>query len=158
MSSSIEDLDRDLRAFFALGMDAPCDDASFNGLALRVFAFQFEALAAYRAYCQRRGALPARLRHWSEVPAVPVQAFKDVRLACDDGTPPARVFRTSGTTDAGHPGEHYMSQAGLQLYDASLVAMFRAFVLPDVAARARASSPWSSGRPRPRPPTPRSST
>ena len=99
------DLDRDLSELFAQGLAAPCDDATFGALALRVFAAQFEALAPYRAFCQRRGALPQRLRHWSEIPAVPAQAFRDVPLwSDDDGTPPARVFRTSGTT-SGRPGE-----------------------------------------------------
>ena len=89
------ELDRDLTAFFARGVGAPVDEAAFDRLALRVFAYQYEALAPYRAYCQRRGALPQRLRTWSEIPAVPVQAFKDARLLCDeDGVPPepARVF------------------------------------------------------------------
>jgi hypothetical protein len=113
------------------------DDAAFNALALRVFASQFEAQASYRAYCQRRGALPARIRHWTEIPAVPVQAFRDVRYAPDEGAAPARVFRTSGTTGT-RSGEHYMTPEGLALYEASLLASFRAFVLPDVAAGARA--------------------
>jgi hypothetical protein len=131
------DLDRDLGALFARGVAAPCDDAMFGALALRVFAAQYEALAPYRAWCQRRGALPQRLRHWSEIPAVPAQAFRDVRLWCDDdGTPPAAIFRTSGTT-TGHPGEHYMSAAGLALYDASLLPTFRAFVQPELAEGTR---------------------
>ena len=100
------DLDRDLRAWFAQGLAAPADDAAFSALALRAFAAQYEALESYRAYCQRRGALPTRLRHWSEIPAVPVQAFRDVRLfSDDDGPAPAVVFKTSGkrTICAGDP-------------------------------------------------------
>jgi hypothetical protein len=126
-----DELDRALLDLFAQGLDAPRDDAAFNALALAVFAYQYDALPAYHAYCQRRGALPQRLRHWTEIPAVPAQAFKDVRLWCDDdgATPPAAVFRTSGTTTAGRSGEHYMSAAGLALYDASLVPTFRACVL-----------------------------
>src|SRR5690349_9944810 len=105
------DLDRDLRAFCAQGLAAPADDATFSALALRVFAAQYDALAPYRAYCQRRNALPTRLRHWSEIPAVPVQAFRDVRLWSEDAAEPAAIFRTSGTTGARH-GEHYMSADG----------------------------------------------
>src|SRR5512140_688124 len=139
-SPAPDDLDSALADFFAQGLDAPRDDAAFNALALAVFAYQYEALPAYHAYCQRRGVLPQRLRHWTEIPAVPAQAFKDVRLWCDDDgrTPPAAVFRTSGTTAGDRPGEHYMSAAGLALYEASLVPAFRAFVLPELAtARAR---------------------
>jgi hypothetical protein len=131
----------DLRDAFAQGLAAPADDAAFSALALRAFAAQYEALEPYRAYCQRRGALPTRLRHWSEIPAVPVQAFRDVRLwSEDDGTAPAAIFRTSGTTTSGaRPGEHYMSAAGLARYEASLLPAFRAFVLPELAAGARSA-------------------
>ena len=135
------DLDRDLRAWFAQGLAAPLDDAAFSALALRAFAAQYDALEPYRAYCQRRGALPTRLRHWSEIPAVPVQAFRDVRLFSeDDGTAPAAVFRTSGTTTSGaRPGEHYMSAAGLARYEASLLPVFRGYVLPELGDGERSS-------------------
>jgi len=138
-SPAPEDLARALRAHFAQGMDAPAGDAEFNALALAVFAYQYDALPAYHEFCQRRGALPSRLRHWTEIPAVPAQAFKDVRLWCDDDgvTPPAAVFRTSGTTAEGRFGEHYMSASGLAHYDASLVPTFRAYVLPELGAGAR---------------------
>src|SRR5438552_3250917 len=101
-SPTADDLDRALLAHFAQGMDAALGDAEFDALALAVFAYQYDALPAYHAYCQRRGALPQRLRNWSEIPAVPAQAFKDLRLWCDDDgvTPPAAVFRTPGTTTA----------------------------------------------------------
>src|SRR5687767_10419561 len=134
MSSGVLDvLDRDLAAFFARDRDLPGADTGFNELALRVFAYQFEALAPYGAYCRHRGALPSRLRHWSEIPAVPTQAFRDVVLWCDgdgpgegDGRngrpgvdgPAARVFRTSGTTAGQRSGAHYMSPQALALYDA----------------------------------------
>lgn len=131
------ELDRDLAAFLASDFDAPPDEAAFDRLALRLFAHQYEALAPYRAYCQRRGALPQRMRHWSEIPAVPVQAFKDARLIGEEegAVPaPARVFRTSGTTtDGQRPGEHALSPAALALYHASLLPTFRAFVLPELA-------------------------
>jgi hypothetical protein len=68
-----------------------------------------------------------------------VQAFRDVRLfSDDDGPAPAVVFRTSGTTTSGaRPGEHYMSAAGLARYEASLLPVFRAFVLPELSGDQR---------------------
>ena len=142
---SPEELDRELAAFFARGVSTPgatspaaaSDETAFDSLALRLFAWQYEALPAYRLYCQRRGALPQRLRHWSEIPAVPVAAFRDARLLGEeDGSvpEPVRVFRTSGTTTGGaRAGEHAFSAAALALYHASLVPTFRAFVLPELA-------------------------
>ncbi|MEP7029283.1 MAG: hypothetical protein ABI960_11870, partial [Candidatus Eisenbacteria bacterium] len=134
------DLDRDLRAFFARGAVAHADDRGFDELALRVFAYQYESLAPYRAYCQKRGALPQRLRTWSEIPPVPAQAFRDVRLWCDEDDAPAAVFHTSGTSAGDRPGKHYMSATGLALYEASLVPTFRAFVLPELVAEGACSA------------------
>jgi Acyl-protein synthetase, LuxE len=120
------ELDRRIGDFIARGES---DDVSFDRLALDLFAYQFSANAAYRRYCERRGGTPADVRRWSDVPAIPASAFADLRLAC---FPPERAvltFVSSGTT-RGRPSRHELESAGL--YDASLLAHFRACVLPDV--------------------------
>jgi hypothetical protein len=120
-----------LLARIALGTGAPMDDAEFDALALAVFAHQYARNAPYRAYCDRRGATPETVRAWTEVPAVPTDAFKAAALVCG-GAEGATVFRTSGTTlGAEQRGAHYMPD--LALYDASLRAGFAAHLLPDGA-------------------------
>ena len=105
---------------------APMDFASW---ALRAFAHQFEHNAAYRAFCERRGVVPAEVASWRDVPPVPVAAFRHADLACG---PPEAVFRTSGTTSGGaEHGRHLVPR--LALYRASALAGFAAFVLPDAA-------------------------
>ena len=121
--------DRLLRRVRA-GTGAPLPDGEFGALALAVFAHQFARNTPYRLFCERRGATPATVRHWTEVPAVPTDAFKAAPLVCGDPADVRTVFRTSGTT-AGpeRRGEHWMPE--LALYDAALREGFAAHLLPE---------------------------
>ena len=103
------------------------DEAPFDALARAVFAFQFEANAPYRAFCERRGRTPDRVSRWQDVPALPTTAFKSIDLAC---APPEKVFRTSGTTRGDERrGRHLVPR--LELYRRGALAHFRRMVLPD---------------------------
>ncbi len=122
------DVLRHLRA----GAGAAPEPAAFAALALRAFAHQYARNAPYRAYCDRRGLTPASVRDWRDAPAVPTAAFREVPLVCGSAAAAQRVFRTSGTTrGAERRGAHHVRD--LALYDASLEAGFRHFVLPDGA-------------------------
>ena len=105
------------------------DDESFERLALELFAYQFAANPAYRRYCERRGGTPATVRRWIDVPAIPTAAFADMRLACFPPERTALTFVSSGTT-RGKRSRHELENAAL--YDASLLAHFRARIIPDV--------------------------
>jgi hypothetical protein len=109
--------------------DTPIDDAEFDTLARRVFSRNFHAVPAYAAYCRARGRTPDAVESWTDIPAVPTAAFKELTLLAD-GTSPERVFRTSGTT-RGRERRGAHPVADLELYRASLRATFAAFVLPD---------------------------
>jgi hypothetical protein len=112
------------------GTAAPLPDEEFGALALAVFAHQFARNTPYRRFCERRGASPATVGHWTEVPAVPTDAFKAAPLVCADPAGVRTVFRTSGTT-AGpeRRGEHWLPE--LALYDAALREGFAAHLLPE---------------------------
>lgn len=119
-----------LDAVFEMPFDATLDDAAFDALARRVFAFQFARNAPYAAWCRRRGRTPDTVRHWTDVPAVPTAAFKEVALVAGDAAAAEAVFRTSGTTaGAARRGTHHVLD--LSLYHRSLRAGFRAMLLPD---------------------------
>jgi hypothetical protein len=99
-------------------------DDAFNALALRLFAHQFQHNTAFQKFCQQRGRTPRTVKHWRDIPAVPINGFKDLTLSC---TPPEaceRVFMTSGTTRGDVKGRHYHPQ--LQVYDLSMTLNFRA--------------------------------
>lgn len=121
-----------ISALLARGADNPLSEAEFNDLALATFAYQFEHNQPYQRYCERRAGTPATVDNWTAIPAVPTQAFKETALVAGDSTQAEAVFKTSGTTrGAERRGAHYILD--LELYRQSLLAGFKAFVLPDRA-------------------------
>ncbi len=56
---------------------------SFERLALDVFRYQFEAVGAYRRYCEGRGVGPGSVHSVDDIPAVSNVAFKYADLAID---------------------------------------------------------------------------
>jgi hypothetical protein len=117
---------------FATPIDQSVDDADFDRMARRVFAWQYRHNAPYSAFCQRRGLTPATVEHWTEIPAVPTAAFREVALVAGPVHEAAAVFRTSGTTHGpARRGIHYIPD--LALYHAALIPNFAACVLPDGA-------------------------
>lgn len=121
----------ELRRLMARGADHTLDDAAFDDLARRVFAYNHSHVPAYAAYCRARGRGPSDVSDWTDIPAVPTAAFKEIALLADGATT-ERVFRTSGTSRGPERrGEHRV--ADLSLYRDSLRPTFEAFVLPDGA-------------------------
>ena len=127
----VEALDRDLLAVLHGGMEQTLDDAAFNALALRLFAYQYDANMPYHKYCQRRRQTPATVQHWRQIPAVPIGAFKELTLSCIPPEQAEAVWMSSGTTNLEKRSKHY--QARLAIYNASMLPNFAAHVLPDAA-------------------------
>lgn len=100
------------------------DPGTFERLALEAFGLQFEALDAYRRLCEHRGVTPAGIERWQDIPAVPVAAFKTMRLHL---APPREVFRSSGTT-GGQRSVHYHPFPNL--YRQVIDATFPEYCLP----------------------------
>jgi len=108
-------------------------EAEFDRHALELFALQFEHNAPYRRFCEARGARPDSLTHWSQIPAIPTSAFKELELSCLPPGERTRVFHSSGTT-AQQPSRHFHNAESLALYEASLWPWFEAQVLGSTAA------------------------
>jgi len=123
------DLDARVLAWIREGSWQP-DEARFEALALELFAFQFERCAPYARFCAGRGRTPAKVKTWREIPAVPAGAFKEVALRSFTPERTLHTFRTSGTATA-RRGELHLDR--LDLYEASLLASFERFLLPDLA-------------------------
>jgi acyl-CoA synthetase (AMP-forming)/AMP-acid ligase II len=121
-----------LAGLFVHPFDQPLADGEFNAIALRVFAYQYARNRPYAAFCDRRGRTPSTVSHWSDVPAVPTAAFKEVALVAGDAASAEAVFRTSGTTRGREKrGVHYVPD--MSLYHMSLIPNFAGCVLPDGA-------------------------
>src|SRR5262245_39947308 len=94
-------------------------DAEFNGMALVLFALQFQHNAAYRKFCEGRKVVPDSISHWTQLPAVPTAAFKELDLTCLPPEARTHVFHSSGTTEQ-RPSRHFHSAESLAIYEASL--------------------------------------
>ena len=99
-------------------------EADFNVLALRLFARQFLHNLAFQKFCQQRGRTPRTVKRWQDIPAVPINGFKDLTLSCVPTEQCARVFQTSGTTRGDVKGRHW--HPDLAVYDLSMTRNFRA--------------------------------
>ena len=99
-----------------------CSDEEFDGLALRLFAYQVANDEPYRRFCQQRGATPRNAKRWADIPAVPIDAFKELSLRSQPPSPADRVFMTSGTTRSEVKGRHH--HPTLAVYDSSMTRNF----------------------------------
>jgi hypothetical protein len=110
---------------------SPSSD-TFEDLALAAFAFQFERIAPYRRLCEGRGATPATVTDWRQVPPVPAAAFKTLELAAE---PAVETFRSSGTTAGEARSVHHHPFP--DLYRTVIDASFPPCCLPLAGATAR---------------------
>ena len=100
-------------------------EADFEALALQLFALQFEHNAPYRRLCEARGTPPDTVALWTDIPAAPTSAFKELGFSCLPAAERTAVFHSSGTTGQ-RPSRHYHSAGSLALYEASLLRWFEA--------------------------------
>jgi Acyl-protein synthetase, LuxE len=112
-------------AWAASKSDAGSGEVEFEALALELFALQFAHNAPYRRLCEARGTRPETVAHWTEIPAVPTSAFKELALSCLPAAERTVVFHSSGTTGQ-RPSRHFHNAMSLAVYEASLLRWFQA--------------------------------
>jgi anaerobic magnesium-protoporphyrin IX monomethyl ester cyclase len=129
LPDEVKELDAEILAFIHRGVEHQDADA-FNRLALEVFALQYRYLPLYRRYCERRGATPADISSWEEIPSLPTDCFKVAALTLlPEHT--VRTFMTSGTTRSEERGKVLYDEGGLKLMDATIEEAATAFLFPD---------------------------
>jgi hypothetical protein len=109
-------------------------DERFNSLASELFALQFAHNTAYRKLCDARYISPQSITHWSQIPAVPTAAFKELELTCLQVAERTAVFHSSGTTEQ-RSSRHFHSADSLAVYEASLWLWFAECVLADLKSQ-----------------------
>lgn len=115
MANNASVIEDEVMAFMQMNAS---DDAAFNAMALRLFKHQAQFNVPFQRFCQMRGKTPRTVTHWHDIPAVPINAFKDLDLTCTPTSQCSRVFMTSGTTRGDVKGRHY--HPSLRVYDASM--------------------------------------
>jgi len=96
---------------------------NFNELTLELFALQFKHNPAYRKICEARKLTPQVVEHWTQIPAVPTAAFKELELTSLAPGERTAVFHSSGTTEQ-KPSRHFHNAESLAVYEASLWTWF----------------------------------
>jgi len=106
----------------------------FGAWALELFAAQFARNPAYRTICEARRATPLTVSHWTQIPAAPTAAFKELELTSLSPAERTHVFHSSGTT-AQRPSRHFHNAESLTIYEASLETWFEAQATRDISNR-----------------------
>jgi hypothetical protein len=112
-------------------LNAAALEDGFNRLALELHAFQRQANPVYKSWCAACSPVGANVTHWSEIPALPIRAFKEQEVTCLEPELRKAVFQSSGTTGQ-ERSRHFHSDDSLALYEASLVPWFRKHLLPEL--------------------------
>jgi hypothetical protein len=98
-------------------------EEEFNTTVLRVFRFQAESNPVYREYITSLGVIAGNIRHFTRIPAMPVEFFRTRTIVSGKDTP-EKTFISSGTTGNGNSRHPVLL---LELYRESLMRGFRYF-------------------------------
>jgi acyl-protein synthetase LuxE len=118
-------------ADFVSGADAGHSSELFNSLALEVFEYQYRSIRPYRRLCQHKDKTPETVQSWSEIPAVPADAFKQFTLFTGQPDQIAKTFKSSGTTDPRNSSKSHFSAAGLELMNTAVAVNAARMLFPD---------------------------
>ena len=102
----------------------PIGHRQFSELALELFSLQFKHNAAYRVICEARKLTPSMIEHWTQIPAVPTAAFKELEMTSLAPAERTTVFNSSGTTEQ-KPSRHFHNAESLAVYETSLWPWFQ---------------------------------
>jgi hypothetical protein len=119
MTSELSNFAARLRESIHSGFQDEC----FDVLSLELFGLQFKHNSAYRKICEARGRTPKVVEHWTQIPAVPTAAFKELELTCLAQNERTAVFYSSGTTEQ-KPSRHFHNAESLAVYETSLWKWF----------------------------------
>jgi len=104
-------------------------DRAFNELAVALFGLQFDFVKQYRRFCETRSTSGA-VAHWTQIPAIPISAFKEMEVSSLEPSERTAVFHSSGTTTQIH-SRHFHDAGSLAVYEASLLPWFQRYLLAD---------------------------
>lgn len=98
-------------------------EEQFNETALKVFHFQHRHNRVYREFCQALNVPVESVKHYPDIPFIPIEFFKQHPVLCGEGIPEL-VFTSSGTTGS-QTSRHYVRNP--DIYRESFLRAFRIF-------------------------------
>jgi len=109
--------------FFPSGIFSISDERHFNRIALEHFRYQLQENPVFREFTEALGIDPGEVKHYTEIPFLPVEFFKTHRITATKRKPEL-IFKSSGTTGTTR-SIHQVADASL--YRDTLIASFRYF-------------------------------
>lgn len=101
-------------------------EETFNQTCLDVFKYQYENIGVYREFANYLRRAPNQLKHYTEIPFLPIEFFKSHELT-SKRSQEMIVFKSSGTTGM-QRSQHFV--ADIQLYEESFIRAFELFYGP----------------------------
>lgn len=99
------------------------DEKNFNGVALKIFAYQFQFNKIYHDFIKSAGISVSGIADWREIPFMPVEFFKTHTILSGDDAG-GKIFVSSGTTGT-IPSRHKIRD--LTVYKESIIRGFKIF-------------------------------
>jgi acyl-CoA synthetase (AMP-forming)/AMP-acid ligase II len=106
------------------------DDDSFSRLAIDLFNTQNEHVPILRSLCRALAIAPGTITHWSGIPPLTTEAFKEFEVT---SIPPERrraIFLSSGTS-ASPRSRHIHDHESLALYQHASTRWFQHHLIPE---------------------------
>ncbi|MBN8693826.1 MAG: acyl transferase [Bacteroidetes bacterium] len=99
-------------------------EEEFNNLCLEVFKFQYQNCEVYRRFSDSLGIQIETIKHFSQIPFLPVEFFKTHEILSVPKSNETIVF-TSSTTTSQSPSKHYVND--ITVYEKSFLKGFELF-------------------------------
>ncbi len=96
-------------------------ELEFNNLALSVFKYQYESNKTYKLFVQSLNANVETVKHYTEIPFLPIELFKARDVICNGKKDDFIVF-TSSSTSSQTPSKHIVSD--IRVYEQSFMKGF----------------------------------
>ncbi|NLI97512.1 hypothetical protein GX441_02495 [bacterium] len=118
-SEFVQSLAKDIENFIKNGAEQSDAESEkvFNDLSMRLFEYQYNANHVYQKYCDKRGVRPEMINEWTDVPAVPAAAFKEVELRTFPAEETVLFLTSSGTTNPEKRAKISFNEPMLKIYD-----------------------------------------
>lgn len=100
--------------------------SDFNSLAIELFNLHFSSSPVYRSFCQHLHVKPSAVKHYIEIPFLPVEFFKTHRIL-PENLVSHLAFSSSGTTNTQTSYHHIVD---IELYIESFTRAFTMFYGP----------------------------
>ncbi|RYZ26729.1 MAG: acyl transferase [Chitinophagaceae bacterium] len=99
------------------------NEEEWRQIAWEVFHYQYLTNPVYQSYCDAVRRTPDSIKDFTQIPFLPIQFFKSMKV-CSGEFEPQAIFKSSGTTGSA-TSHHYVKD--LAVYEESFLACFKQF-------------------------------